>query len=216
MKNEIRVMLVDDHDILREGLKGLLEADSEVRVVATAGSAAEGLTKALGSHIHVAVIDLSLPDQDGLWLLRQIRAEKADLPVLVLSMHADEENVVKLLAEGASGYLTKGADSVELLTAIRSVHQGGSYLQPRIAPFLLSALRRGAAPDAFSQRERQILRYMADGLPNQTIADLLFVSTSTVKAQLRALFRKLDASTRTEAVVEAMRRGLLENQREPI
>ena len=214
MASQINVLLVDDHHILREGLKTLLEADSEVCVIASAETAAEGLTKALGANVQVAVIDISLPDHDGHWLLRQIRQERPSLPVLILSMHADPATVVKVLSDGASGYLTKSADSKELLTAIRSVHNGGSYLQPRIAPFLLGALRKsenGPLQPEFTQREKDVLRQVAVGQSNHQIAEGLFVSASTVKAHLRALFRKLGVSTRTEVVVEAIRLGLIDS-----
>jgi DNA-binding NarL/FixJ family response regulator len=211
--NSLHILLVDDHHILREGLKTLLEKDSEVVVVAMAGTAQEGLTKAIGSNVQVAIIDLSLPDHDGIWLLQQIRLKRPDLPVIILSMHSDQETVVKALGEGAAGYLTKSADSAEVLNAIRAVHRGGSYLQPQVAHFLLGALRnkgRTAPPAELSDREQEILRRVAEGQSNRHIAEELFVSPSTVKAQLRGLFRELQVSTRTEVVVEAMRRGLIQ------
>ena len=212
MTSQINVLLVDDHYILREGVKTLLESDPGVRVIACAATAADGLAKALGSNIHVALIDYSLPDHNGLWLLQQIRSRKPDLPVIVLSMHTDRETVVKALSEGASGYITKSVETPELLAAIRAVHQGGSYLHPTIAPHLLGAIRKESmisnAID-FSERELRILQHAADGWSNQRIADGLFLSPSTIKSDLRTLFQKLKVSTRTEAVAEAMQRGLV-------
>lgn len=206
----INVLLVDDHYILREGVKALIESESEIKVAACAATAEEGLAKALGCNIDVALIDYSLPDHDGVWLLQRIHAQKPALPILVLSMHTDRDIVVRALSEGAAGYLPKSVDSSELLTAIRAVHQGGSYLHPTIAPHLLGALRNGTKDSSeveFSERELHILQRAAEGWPNQRIADELFLSISTIKSDLRELFRKLNASTRTEVVAEAIRRG---------
>ncbi len=208
-------MLVDDHRILRDGLQGLLEQDDGVTVAATAATAAEGLAKAIGAAVQVALIDLELPDHDGVWLLKQLKEAVPGIVVVVLSMHSDEATVIRVLEAGAEGYLTKTADPREVLTAIKTVHKGGSYVQSEVAPYLLSALRKkGAAPvelPRLDEREREILRRAAQGQSNQKIADELYVSVSTVKANLRALFRKLDASTRTEAVLEAIRRGEIED-----
>ena len=212
MTSLINILLVDDHYILREGVKTLLESDPDVRVIACAATATDGLAKAIGSNVHVALIDYSLPDHNGLWLLQQIRTHKPALPVIILSMHTDRETVMKALSEGASGYLTKSVETSELLAAIRAVHQGGSYLHPTIAPHLLGAIRKETTTSSttdFNLRELRILQHTADGWSNQRIADELFLSTSTIKSDLRALFQKLKVSTRTEAVAEAMRRGLV-------
>lgn len=206
----INVLLVDDHYILREGVKALIESESEIKVVACAATAQEGLAKALSFTIDVALIDYSLPDYDGVWLLQRLRTQKPDLPVLVLSMHTDRDIVVRALSEGAAGYLPKSVETSELLTAIRAVCQGGSYLHPTIAPHLLGALRKGTKdfPSVeLSERELHILQRAAEGWSNQRIADELFLSISTIKSDLRDLFRKLNASTRTEVVAEAIRRG---------
>lgn len=212
MYSSINVLLVDDHYILREGLKTLIESEPEMRVTASAGTAQEGLARALESHLQVAIIDYSLPDHDGLWLLQQLRIKKPNLPVIVLSMCTDRDTIMKVLSEGASGYLTKSADSVELLAAIRAAILGESYVQPAIASLLVGALRKHEnVPTALElgERERQILQRVAEGCSNQEIASELFISISTVKAHLRSLFQKLDVSSRTEVVVEALRRGLI-------
>ncbi len=210
MASLINVLLVDDHFILREGVKTLIESDPEVKVVACAATAEEAVARALSFEIDVALIDYSLPDHDGVWVLERIHADKPGLPVLLLSMHTDRDIVVRVLNEGASGYLPKSVDASELLTAIRSVHQGGSYLHPTIAPHLLGALRDSSkelSSFELNERELHILQRAADGWSNQRIADELFLSISTVKADLRELFRKLNVASRTEAVAEAIRRG---------
>lgn len=212
MNKATRVLLVDDHPILREGLKRLLESQGTVQVVGSVETALAAVATASLTRPDVAIIDLSLPDHDGRWLLRQLKKEFPEMPVLVLTMHLDPDSVVSALTEGASGYLTKTASHHELLQAIETVHSGGSYLQPRIAPHVVGALRCRPSPknsDNLTDRELDILELVADGLSNQAVAERLFVSVSTVKAHLRSCFRKLDVTTRTEVVVEAIRRGLL-------
>ena len=208
----IRVLLVDDHYILREGVKALIETESEIEVIASASTAEEGLAKALENPVDVALIDYSLPDHDGVWLLARIQQEKPKLPVIVLSMHTGRDTVVRVLSAGASGYLPKSVDRAELLSAIRSAYRGGPYIHPSIAPLLFEVLRDTRQEEPLlelSERERHILSLAADGWTNQRIADELFLSISTIKADLRTLFQKLNASTRTEAVAEALRRGAL-------
>ncbi len=212
MSTTINILLVDDHYIIREGVKALLESDPEISVIACAATATEGLEKALKSEIHVALVDYSLPDHNALWLLQQIHRQKPNLPVIVLSMHTDRETVLGALSEGAAGYLTKSVETPELLAAIRAVHQGRSYVHPTIAPHLLGAIRKPTAASSrtdLCDRELRILRYAADGWSNQRIADKLFLSASTIKSDLRSIFHKLKVSTRTEAVAEAIQRGLV-------
>jgi DNA-binding NarL/FixJ family response regulator len=213
--SDIRILLVDDHRVLRDGLKTWLEQEADMIVQGTAGTAVEGLVKAKGCAVDVALIDLSLPDHDGLWLIERLKEEAPHVAMIVLSMHDDEETVLKVLKAGANGYMTKSADPQEVLVAIRAVREGRSYVQKEIAPYLIGALRQQADTSdgqlKLDEREREILRRAARGQSNQKIADDLFVSVSTIKASLRTVFRKLDVSTRTEAVLEAMRRGFIED-----
>jgi DNA-binding NarL/FixJ family response regulator len=203
---------VDDHRIVRDGLKGLLEQGGDVLVVATAGTASEGLVKLRDHQPEVVVTDFPMPDHDGLWLLKEIKANHIDIPVIVLSMYDDSATVVSSIEAGASGYLPKSAEPSEVLAAIKAVHAGGSYVHPQVALHLIGAVRhREEAPadPKLSARELAVLTRLAEGRPNQEIADELHLSLSTVKAHLRAAFRKLNVSTRTELVIEAIRRGLI-------
>ena len=207
----IRVLLVDDHKILRDGLKALLEATDDVQVVATASHAEEALEQ-LRHEPDLVLLDISLPDKDGIWLAKQIRARKPNLPLLVLSMHADEKTVLKAIEAGVNGYTSKTIEGPELHRAIRTLVEGGSYLQNAVAPFVFNALRP-QEPDesdsSLTRRELQVLEALSRGQSNREIAESLHVSVSTVKAILRATYSKLEVSGRTEAVAVALQRGLV-------
>lgn len=202
----IRVLLVDDHRILRDGLQSLLQADDELRVSASAGTAREGLNKAKSPFVDVAVLDLTLPDHDGFWLLREIRRERPQLPVIILSVHSDPKSVRESFALGVNGYLSKNAEPAEVIRAIKTVHGGGTYLQGELAPTLLPGVERSLP---LSKREVEVLSRLSQGQSNQQIADGLSLSVSAVKSVVRGLFEKLEVVSRTELAMEASRRGLL-------
>jgi len=210
--NEISVLLVDDHDILREGIKQLLESSGRIKVVASVGTSREALTRVEGMVLDVAILDISLGLEDGVELLQAIKTLKPDLPTLMLSMYDDKATVLRALKAGADGYIGKNSSLRDLLKAITAVSNKESYLHPSLAPTVIAALRHDEKQPLclLTQRESQILRMVAAGRNNGTIAKELFVSVSTVKANLRELFRKLGVSSRTEAVVKAMEIGYLE------
>ncbi len=205
------VLLVDDHCILREGLTKLVEFGGEVIVSAAAATAEEGLSK-VDSSIDLVIVDISLPDHDGTWLVKKIKAKNPTLPVLVLTMHSDTTTVLRALDSGADGYLTKDVQQPELLRAIRILIDGGSYIQDKVAPFVIGALRdKHKEPEpALSQRETEIIQLLVEGKGNAHIADHLCLSVSTIKANLRKLYNKLNVSGRTEAVAVAVQRGLVD------
>ena len=212
MSAEIKILLVDDHAILREGVKNLLDSRDRFRVVASVGSAEEALQTLENRTIDVVVTDISLPKQDGVWLVGEIKARKPDVPVLVLSISSNRQDVLGALQAGASGYLTKVADAAELEKAILAAYAGQSYLQPTISSQVLNALRAPVERpivDSFTEREREVIELVYEGLANKQIASRLCVSVSTIKGQLRSIFQKLDVNTRTELVVKALKVGLL-------
>ena len=213
-RKEIYVLLVDDHQILRDGVKSLMEATPDVRVVAMANTAKEALQKLEQTTIDVVITDMSLPDESGIWLVSKIRSQWPELPIQILSMHSEPDQVVQALEAGATGYMTKIADKHELLEAIRTVAAGNSYLQPRIAPYVISALRstngKETLKNKLTSRDMSLLRALAEGCSNRDIGEQLHISVSSVKTALRGLYKKLDVSSRTEAVVVAMREGVLE------
>ena len=203
-------MLVDEHVILREGLKSLLERSGDYQVIATTSRVEEALKLVGLSNIDLVVTELEFSSRDGVWLIERMRAAGFNHPILVLSRNADSGNVVTALTAGASGY----SDSSELNNSMRALISGGSYIQPQIAHLVLKALRtKNAEADlpSLSEREGQILDLLANGDRNSVIAEKLFLSVSSVKTHLRGLYRKLQVNSRTEAVVTAMRLGIIEN-----
>ena len=201
----IRVLLVDDHQIVRMGLRVVLECEPDMVVVAEAGDL-EAAVAAYGRHRpDVTLLDLRMPG-GGLAALRRIRACCPEARVLVLTTSEQEEDVHGCLEAGACGYALKAMDPVGLAGAVRAVHGGGRWLPPEVER--IRAARRSTP--ALSQREREVLELMAKGLTNQEIGAVLSISLSTTKVHVAHILGKLGAADRTEAAAEAYRRGLLE------
>lgn len=210
----MRILLVEDHSLVRQGLRKLLESEPWVGGLAEAATAEEALERLRGARFDLVVLDLSLPDHDGLWLLDRIPEIHPNLPVLVLSMHVEDSAVLEAFRRGAHGYLVKSASADELLSAAQAVLRGGSYLHGPVAGPVLRQLQ--GAPSApptgrpiLSQREEAVLRCVADGLSNRQVAGALNVSVGTVKADLQALFVRFGVADRTRLVVRALESGLL-------
>ena len=210
----IRVLVVDDHPMVREGLRSMLSGEG-VEVVAEAASGAEAVLRAGERAADVVLLDLELPDMDGLTVLRRIREIDARLPVLVVTMHQEAGLVRRAVAAGATGYVLKGVGRAELLASIHAVRNGESVLDPVL---LRAAIEdppewRPAGADSapgLSRIELDLLRLMADGLTNRQISERLRWSQATVKKYIQRILEKLDVADRTQAAVEAVRRGLLE------
>lgn len=216
-RSPVKIVLVDDHTILRESLKTLLEVDKTIMVIAQAQTAEEGLEKLTLMDCDAALVDITLPGKDGMWLVRELRNRKPELPVLMLSMHVDDKTVLSALEAGANGYMPKSANYREILAAIDEVCDGRSYIHSSVAASVLRGLRKkvtepSASPPGgpLTPREKEILSLAAQGLNSQGIADKLFLSVSTVKTHLRGLYRKLDVSDRTQAVLVGIQRGLID------
>ena len=208
-ERKISVLLVEDHQVLRDSLTVLLKGAGDIVVQDAVATAGEALQK-LSRDIDLVILDISLPDRDGIWLTRKIKALYPRLPVLVLTMHEGENFVISALEAGVDGYLTKWAGQQELLRAIRAVARDGSYLQTRIAPLVVQALRRREARrrTAFSDREHEIAKCLVNGLSNSEIAERIRLSVSTVKSDLRSLYSKLEVSGRSEAVAAVVEKGI--------
>jgi two-component system response regulator NreC len=211
---KIRVLLADDHAIVREGVRMLLNAQPDVEVV---GEAANGeqtidLTRQLAPDI--VLMDIGMPGMNGLQATRAVKAAQPQTNVLVLTMQEGQDYFFSILAAGASGYVLKGAHSAELLAAIRAVHKGGVYLDPMMAKKLMSDyLKRGEQEkvSGLSDRERQVLRLIADGLTAQQIADKLVISVNTVQTHRLHIMEKLNLHNRAELIKYAIHKGLIQS-----
>jgi DNA-binding NarL/FixJ family response regulator len=206
----IRLVVVDDHPIVREGLVAVLEDEPDFQVVGTAGSAEEALALVERAQPDVLLLDLELPGADGIAALPSLLGASPATRVLVFTAYDTDERVFGSLQAGARGYLLKGAAAAEIARAVHAVAEDGSYLEPRIAAKLVAevgAPRRAAGQ--LSERERAVLRLVAAGLPNKQIARSLSIAERTVKFHLTSIMRKLDADNRAQAVARAAERGLL-------
>lgn len=205
----IRVMIVDDHPVVREGLTGMLLAESDLTVVGAAGSGAEAVALNRLAQPDVILMDLRMPGMDGLRATRDILAETPGRRVVVLTTYDTDADIVRAVEAGAAGYLLKDASRADLAGAIRAAARGETVLAPSVAGKLVHHVR-GPAPPALSTREVEVLRLVARGKTNADIGRALYISEATVKTHLLRAFAKLGVSDRTAAVTTALDRGLLD------
>ena len=204
----IRVLIVDDHPIVREGVTAVLERERDIDVVGAADAIGEGLRLAAKLDPDVILLDLKLPDADGVDGVRSFASERRG--IVVFTAHDTDEEVFRAIRGGARGYLLKGSAAAEIAQAIRQVHAGESYLSPRIAAKLVKEVTQPRGRTGLlSARERGVLRLVAAGLSNRQIAEALSISERTVKFHVTAIFNKLGAENRAQAVALAAERGLL-------
>ncbi|WP_062800258.1 MadR family response regulator transcription factor [Williamsia muralis] len=211
-KRPIRTMLVDDHALLREGMRSLLERESSISVVGEADTVGEALEGAARFAPDVMVVDLKLTagtDYEGLRLISELTRRHPAVAALVLTTFLDDDLVVRAVRSGAKGYVVKDIDTTELVRAIKSVSRGESAFDSRSAAVVLRAVTGQGRSETLTERERQVLRLLADGSSNKSIGETLFISASTVKFHIRNIIRKLGVSKRTEAVYAASKRGLI-------
>lgn len=224
----ITLMLVDDHDVVRTGLRSYLETQPGMQVVAEARDGNEAVQRALETRPHIILMDITMPNMDGLEATRQIKALCPDSLVLALTVHEDKQYFMEMLAAGASGYITKQAAADELVAAIRAVAAGNVYLQSALARWLLEdyqrLARQAGAPsrpvseprneglvglDILSARELQVLELVAQGLNNEQIGGRLDLSPKTIARHRERIMNKLNMHSRTELVKFAIRTGLI-------
>jgi DNA-binding NarL/FixJ family response regulator len=204
----IRVAIVDDHALVRAGLEELLEPDDEIEVVARAADGVEAVAIVDRESPDVVLMDLSMPEVDGVEATRRIVASGADARVVALTSFTDTDRVLAALDAGAVGYLLKDAEPDELRRAIHAAARGESPLSPKAAGTLLAARSEGGEAPDLSQREREVLALVAEGLPNKLIARRLEISEKTVKAHLTRVYQQIGVTDRTQAAIWARRRGL--------
>jgi two-component system, NarL family, response regulator NreC len=218
----ISLLIVDDHAVVRAGLRMLLSADPELEIVGEAGDGAQALRMARDLAPDVVLMDISMPDMNGIEATRRIKSLCPDVAVLALTMHEDDQYFFEMLAAGASGYVPKRAAPDDLISAIRAVKNGGMFLFPSLARLLVSDYLQRVGPeggagrpfDALTEREREVLILIAQGLSNQQIADQLVISIKTVNRHRENIMAKLNLHSRVELVHYALEKGLIDLKEE--
>ena len=214
--DKIKILIADDHAVVRQGTRSLLEQEPDLEVVAEAGDGEEAVRLAKELKPDVAIIDIAMPKLDGIGATKQITACCPETNVLILSAYDDDQFIFRLLEAGAAGYLLKSVQSRELVAAIRAVREGDSVLHPSIARKVLSRFLptsskpvARAASGELTDREMDILRFMTRGMSNKEIAERLNLSVRTVQGHMAQIFSKMGVSSRTEAVVRGLKGGLV-------
>ena len=206
MPNPIRVLIAEDHAVVRDGLAAVLKFEPDMTVVGLARNGLEALTQFRELKPDVVLMDLAMPELDGAGAILAIRGEFSDARILVLTTYDNDESVFRALENGAQGYLLKDCSTAELLSAIRKIGSGGTHVSERAAARLAE---RAMAGGPLSPREIEVLKWIAEGKSNKEIATLLFISEGTVKTHVLSIHEKLGVGDRTEAVVTAIKRGIL-------
>ena len=212
----ISILLVDDHELVRQGFNAMLEKHDDISVVGEAATGTEGIEKAFSLKPDVVVLDIALPDLDGIAVARRIHGAEPGIKILALSMHAERRFVSEMFAAGASGYILKASVLEELLNAIHTVSRGKRYLSPELVDLLLEDFIGDEAPSvspAFARvtpREREVLQLISAGKTTKEIAQMLDLSVKTVETHRQQLLRKLDCGNVVELTRLAIREGLVE------
>ncbi|WAL63880.1 response regulator transcription factor [Amycolatopsis cynarae] len=204
----IRLLIADDHPVVRDGLSGMFAADPEFEVLGEAADGAEAVRLAHALRPDVILMDLRMPGMDGVAAIGELARRGNDARILVLTTYDTDGYVLPAIEAGATGYLLKDAPRDELLRAVRAAAQGQSVLSPAVAALLMNRVR-APGPEPLSPREREVLALVADGKTNREAAACLFLSEATVKSHLLNIYAKLEVGDRASAVAEAFRRGLL-------
>ncbi len=214
--DKLRILIVDDHGIVRAGIRSLLEGQSDIEVVGEASGGEEAIEKAMRLRPELVLMDIAMPGMNGIEATQRIKKDLPDVSVLVLSMHDDEEFFFPVLRAGASGYILKEAEPQELLYAIRTVHQGQVFLSPTVATALLEGFVE-ATPEqleesygTLTRREKEVLKLAASGQNNREMAEALFLSIRTVEKYRQAVMHKLGLARREDLTKYAIRRGLID------
>lgn len=205
MNPPIRILLADDHPSLRTGLASILNAHDNLTVVAEAGSGREALELAANTNPDVMILDLRMPDGDGIETTRLLMEKNPESRILILTTYDSEEDIFNALDAGARGYILKDTTSEEIIEAVRQVHAGNRFLPPAVAARLADRMIR----QSLTPRELDVLRLVSRGRTNKEIAAAMFISEETIKSHMKGLFQKLGVHDRAEAVAIALQRGLL-------
>ena len=212
MSTSIRILIADDHAVVREGLRALIDTEPGMELVGEAADGAEAVEKAHALKPDVILLDLVMPRKDGIAAIEEIKEENPGAHILVITSFAEDDKVFAAIKAGALGYLLKDASPDELLRAVREVHHGEPSMQPSIAHKVMRELQRASnlppTEDPLTEREVEVLRLVTQGLTNQEIAEKLFVSERTVRAHVSNILGKLHLANRTQAALYALREGI--------
>lgn len=207
----IRVLIVDDHAVVRQGLKIFLDMDEEIAIVGEASDGASAVSLARKLRPDVVLMDLLLPVMDGITATAEIRRDLSDTEVIALTSVLENAQVFRAIQAGAIGYLLKDTEAPRLLQAIKSAAAGQVQLSPEAAAILMREVRTPRATERFTERETDVLRLLAEGLSNKEIAYKLQISETTVKSHVKNIMQKLDVTSRTQAALHAVRIGLVQS-----
>ncbi len=210
--SKIKVLLVDDHAIMRDGISALLNLQDDIEIVGEASEGKEAIDKARELVPDVVIMDISMPEMDGLEATRRIKKKNPSVKVLVLTQHDNREYILSTIKSGSDGYLPKRALGSELVAAIRAINQGHSFLYPTAAGILLEDYRRQVEKepyDRLTEREREVFRLIADGHTSREIADLLFISLKTIHNHRAKIMEKLNIHNKSELIKFAILKGLI-------
>jgi DNA-binding NarL/FixJ family response regulator len=209
MTQPIRILVADDHPVVRDGLVAVLSTQPDFEVVGEAANGVEAVELAQRLQPDVVLIDLEMPNGDGVTAIEQLRAHNQTLGIVVFTAFDTDDRIVSALRAGAQGYLLKGAPRDDIFRAVRVVHGGGSLLEPLVAARVINQLQTNTAPDLLTERERTVLGLLAQGKSNKAIGAALHITERTAKFHVGTIMRKLNAANRTEAVTLAAQQGLV-------
>lgn len=209
---QIQVVIVDDHVMVREGIKQLLEMDGDIKVIGEAGDGEEGIKIIEKTDPDVILLDVNMPKMNGLEMLQKLKETGIPRKVLILTIHNEVEYLLKAVEIGVNGYVLKDSELAVLRKAIFSVHHGENYIQPSLAPLLMKRMQENTSEvaEGLTKREMEVLKLIAEGMYNKEIAEKLMISEKTVKNHVSNIFRKINVSDRTQAAVYAIKNGFVE------
>ncbi len=212
--NIIRILIADDHSMVREGLKSLIELEDDIEVVGQAGDGQDAYNKIVDLKPDVVLLDINMPIMNGLEVLAKLQSDKIDVNVLILTIHNEIEYLYKAVEIGVNGYVLKDSESDVLIKAIRSINSGESYIQPNMASLLFKKINgeldNQVKHNKLTKREIEVLKLITQGLLNKEIADELCISEKTVKNHVSNIFKKIEVSDRTQAAVYAIKNNLVD------